>query len=107
METNTTEQQSAERQSDALAVLLSADELASYAEAQRVCEAFPNDTTSGTGILTCDLARLLIVIDRLAASAIAAPDLLAACKSWVAYFDRLCRDDEPGDPLAAARNHFH
>lgn len=33
--------------------------------------------------------------------------LLAACKAWVDYFDRLCRDDEPGDPLAEARNKYH
>lgn len=38
---------------------------------------------------------------------VAAPELLAACKAWVSYFDKLDRDAEPGDPLAEARRHFH
>lgn len=42
-----------------------------------------------------------------AALVFAAPDLLAACEAWVAYFDRLMRDDEPGDPVAQARNYYH
>lgn len=37
----------------------------------------------------------------------AAPDLLAACQSWVSYFDQLQRLCEPGDPLNVARQQFH
>lgn len=33
--------------------------------------------------------------------------LIEACKAWVEYFDRLARDDEPGDLMAEARNEFH
>lgn len=51
---------------DALKTLLTDDDLAAYAEAQRVVESFPSESTSGTGILTSDLASLLQVIDRLA-----------------------------------------
>lgn len=37
----------------------------------------------------------------------AAPDLLAACKAWLRYFDQLEADSEPGDPLAEARLLYH
>lgn len=33
--------------------------------------------------------------------------LLAACKAWLAYMDRLDAESEPGDPLAEARRFYH
>lgn len=51
-----------------------------------------------------DVLALCAEVERLRA---ANAGLLAACRSWVDYFDRLTRDDEPGDPLAELRNHFH
>lgn len=33
--------------------------------------------------------------------------VVEALKMWVDYFDRLERDDEPGDPIAIARKQFH
>lgn len=37
----------------------------------------------------------------------AAPQLLQACKDWVAYFDNLERNSDPGDTLAKARRMYH
>lgn len=34
-------------------------------------------------------------------------DLVAALQAWVAWFDRLDREADPGDPLTAARHKFH
>lgn len=37
----------------------------------------------------------------------AAPDLLAACKAWEDYFDRLDAESDPTDAMVIVRRQFH
>lgn len=45
--------------------------------------------------------------EKQAALSNAAPELLAACKEWVAYMDKLDADAEPGDKITEVRRHYH